>query len=54
MNKKMKMESLDVMSKNIDKIAQIFPNCITETPDTLRGGVHTFGRFRQVKENARF
>lgn len=50
MNKKMKMESLDVMSKNIDKIAQIFPNCITETPDTLRGGYTRSVDFDKLKK----
>ena len=30
---KMRMESLDMTEKNIDKIATMFPNCITETTD---------------------
>ncbi len=30
---KMKMESMDITSANIDKIAALFPNCITETAD---------------------
>lgn len=29
----MKFESLDIMSNNIEKIAMLFPNCITETVD---------------------
>ena len=35
---KMRMESVDIAEKNIEKIAEIFPNCITET--YVRGGVH--------------
>lgn len=30
---KMKMESVDMTEKNIEKIEEIFPNCITETAD---------------------
>lgn len=30
---KMKLESADIISKNIKKIAELFPNCITETED---------------------
>lgn len=30
---KMKMESINITEKNIDKIAELFPNCITETVD---------------------
>lgn len=30
---KMRMESVDMTEKNIDKIAELFPNCITETVD---------------------
>lgn len=30
---KMRMESVDVTSQNIDKIGELFPNCITETVD---------------------
>ncbi len=30
---KMKMESVNLTDKNIDKIAALFPNCITETAD---------------------
>lgn len=30
---KMKMESVDMTAQNIDKIAALFPNCITETID---------------------
>ena len=31
--KKMRMESLDMTAQNIDKIGELFPNCITETVD---------------------
>ena len=30
---KMKMETPDLTARNIDKIAELFPNCVTETPD---------------------
>ena len=30
---KMKMESVDMTSKNIEKIEALFPNCVTETVD---------------------
>ena len=30
---KMRMESIDIIAQNIDKIGVIFPNCITETVD---------------------
>ena len=30
---KMRMETLDMVSENIKKIATLFPNCITETVD---------------------
>ncbi|MED9969117.1 MAG: hypothetical protein UFA98_03780 [Ruminococcus sp.] len=30
---KMKMESVDMTERNIDKIAELFPNCITEAKD---------------------
>jgi adenine-specific DNA-methyltransferase len=33
---KMRMESPDMTAQNIDKIAELFPNCITET--YVRGG----------------
>ena len=33
---KMRMESVDIAEKNIEKVAEIFPNCITET--YVRGG----------------
>lgn len=30
---KMKFESADITAQNIEKIAELFPNCITETKD---------------------
>ena len=30
---KMKMESVDLVSKNVEKIQSLFPNCVTETAD---------------------
>ena len=34
---KMKMETVNITEQNIDKIAAIFPNCITESPDGKSG-----------------
>ena len=31
---KMRMESIDMTTQNIDRIAALFPNCITEAIDT--------------------
>lgn len=28
---KMKMESVDIIARNVEKIGQLFPNCVTET-----------------------
>lgn len=33
MSEKMKMESVDLTSKNIERIQELFPNCVTETVD---------------------
>ena len=33
MSEKMKMESVDMTMQNIERIAELFPNCITETTD---------------------
>ena len=30
---KMRMESIDMTAKNVDKIAALFPNCVTEALD---------------------
>ena len=30
---KMRMESVDITEKNVEKIGELFPNCITETVD---------------------
>ena len=30
---KMSMESVDIVAKNIEKIGELFPNCITEMLD---------------------
>ena len=30
---KMRMESLDMTAQNIDRIAALFPNCVTEALD---------------------
>lgn len=47
---KMKFETVDLTMKNIDKIAELFPNCITETADEngkLKKAVN-FDIFRQI------
>ena len=47
---KMRMESLDMTQQNIDKIAELFPNCITETADEngkLRKAIN-FDMLRQM------
>ena len=33
---KMRMESVDMTERNIDRIADLFPNCITEAVDEER------------------
>lgn len=38
---RMKMQSLDVAGSNIDKIAKLFPQCVTECKQTLMGGKKT-------------
>ena len=35
---KMKMHSMDKVAENLEKLAAIFPNCITETMDECGGG----------------
>lgn len=30
---KMKMESVDIFAQNVEKIGELFPNCVTETVD---------------------
>ena len=30
---KMRMESMDIKAKNVEKIEKLFPDCITETRD---------------------
>ena len=50
MSEKMKMESVDLTSKNIERIQELFPNCITETTDEngqLRKAVN-FDMLRQM------
>ena len=47
---KMKMESTNILSNNIEKIAELFPNCITETTDDngkLKKAIN-FGLLRQM------
>lgn len=35
---KLRMESPDMTAQNIERIAQLFPNCVTEAADSHRGG----------------
>ena len=35
---KLKMQSHDVIGSNIEKIAELFPNCVTEVLDNQSGG----------------
>ena len=35
---KMRMESINLTSQNIEKIETLFPNCITETKELIRYG----------------
>ena len=35
MSEKMRMESVNMTEKNVDKIADLFPNCITEVLDEI-------------------
>ena len=50
---KMRMESVDITAQNIDKIAELFPNCITEAEDEngkLKKAVN-FDLLRQMLSN---
>lgn len=49
MSEKMKMESLDKTSQNIDKIAELFPNCITESKDK-NGNLKKVVNFEMLKQ----
>ena len=48
----MKFESLDITSNNIEKMAVLFPNCITETVDE-NGKIIETGRFQDVVNDTR-
>ena len=45
---KMKMESVDMTAQNIEKIGEMFPNCITET--YVRGGYRKAVNFELLKQ----
>ena len=47
--KKMKMETANITEQNIDKIAALFPNCITESPDG-KGGLKKAVNFDMLKQ----
>ena len=38
---KMKMESVDIIAQNVEKIGELFPNCITETIDENVGSMRS-------------
>ena len=46
---KMRMETVDMTEKNIEKIAELFPNCITETTDEY-GRIKTAVNFDLLKQ----
>ncbi len=46
---KMKFESPDMTAQNIDRIAALFPNCITEAPDG-HGGIKRAINFEMLKQ----
>lgn len=35
---KLKMQTVDGVQSNVDKIAALFPNCVTECKESLMGG----------------
>ena len=46
---KLRMESPDLTAQNIEKLAALFPNCITEAPDG-RGGIQHAVNFELLKQ----
>ncbi len=46
---KLKMQSHDVIGSNIEKIAKLFPNCVTEVLDNQSGGVKLGIDFEKLK-----
>ena len=46
---KLKMQSHDVIGSNIEKIAKLFPNCVTEVLDNQTGGVKLGIDFEKLK-----
>lgn len=47
---KMRMESMDIVAQNIEKIGNLFPNCITEVIDD-DGNLKKFVDFDKLKQN---
>lgn len=46
---KMRMESVDLTTQNIEKIGELFPNCITETVDK-NGSLRKVINFELLKQ----
>ncbi len=46
---KLKMQSHDIIGSNIEKIAKLFPNCVTEVLDNQSGGVKLGVDFEKLK-----
>ena len=47
---KMKMQSEDITLRNVAKIREIFPNCLTETQDKLTGELRSSIDFDQLRQ----
>ena len=47
---KMKMQSEDITLRNVAKIREIFPNCLTETRDKLTGELRSSVDFDQLRQ----
>lgn len=47
---KMKMQSEDIILRNVAKIREIFPNCLTETQDKLTGELRSSIDFDQLRQ----
>ena len=48
--KKLKMHTPDMTKENIDKIAELFPNCLVEAKDDKTGQVKQTINFDQLRQ----